>query len=376
MSDQLMTPAPAEPTPTSQPPPRGPTGGAVAGIVIGAVIAAVAVVALVAGLLIWAPWSPRAPSAPTGLNVTSTAASVTLTWSPGEGGAEVEGYVILRDGDDVGSVSKAVTTYTDEGLTPATEYRYQVVATSADEQSDPSATATASTLAPSPVGLRIGAVTTTSITIRWSPPPDAPQPDRYVIQRDGSDVGTVLGDTTSYRDTGLDRGSSYVYRVAAIWNGNTSETTPVLTGRTLLSSAPLQGSWTATVKNTKTPGGSIEVGDTARSTWTFTPKCSGSDCPVVVKGRFLGDAFSTTLTRDGSTYTGKTKVSVMRCGSLPIGGPSITSTLTIHLSKGKVGGDGLWTSWNGHVTMNSPYTEGIGLEYCPAQTHVFSVTGR
>ncbi|MET9269639.1 cellulose binding domain-containing protein [Kribbella sp. NPDC003557] len=63
------------------------------------------------------------PAAPTGLSGTSTASSVSLTWSAASGATS---YNVYRNGTKVGSPTG--TSYTDSGLTANTTYSYQVSA--------------------------------------------------------------------------------------------------------------------------------------------------------------------------------------------------------------------------------------------------------
>ena len=63
------------------------------------------------------------PAAPTGLSGTSTASSVSLTWSAASGATS---YNVYRNGSKVGSPTG--TSYTDSGLAANTTYSYQVSA--------------------------------------------------------------------------------------------------------------------------------------------------------------------------------------------------------------------------------------------------------
>ena len=67
--------------------------------IVGAAV--LAVLSLVAGVTFWALWVNRAPAIPTGLTGSSTAVSVDLAWTPGDGDVTVEEYLVLRDGDVV-----------------------------------------------------------------------------------------------------------------------------------------------------------------------------------------------------------------------------------------------------------------------------------
>lgn len=72
---------------------------------------------------------PEKPSAPTGLiSKTQTETTVTLIWTPSTGPNPIQGYTVYRNGNVLpGSVISVP--FTDSGLTPDTDYIYQVSAT-------------------------------------------------------------------------------------------------------------------------------------------------------------------------------------------------------------------------------------------------------
>jgi hypothetical protein len=76
------------------------------------------------------------PANPTEVNSGDiTPTSVVITWSAPPGPAP-EKYVVQRDGADVATVAAGTLTYTDSGLTPATEVTYSVIALTKGERSD------------------------------------------------------------------------------------------------------------------------------------------------------------------------------------------------------------------------------------------------
>lgn len=89
-----------------------------------------------------------APNAVTGLAGTSTVDAVTLTWAPPAEGAAPTGYVISRDGVNVGTVDAATTTFSEAGLTASTTYTYVVTATGLGSLVSPPASVQVSTTAP------------------------------------------------------------------------------------------------------------------------------------------------------------------------------------------------------------------------------------
>lgn len=342
-------------------------------------LAMVVVLALVAGLLFF---MTRAPEAPTGVRAAdSTATSVLVGWNPSTGGRSVDKYLILRDGTQVGSVSGSSSTYLDKGLSPGGEHRYGVVASSGSRRSDPSVALVTSTIAPSPVRLTAGSSTITTLAFRWSPPPDSPKPDQYVILRDGDEIGAVPGTATSYRDSGLVPVTTFRYQVAAEWADAQSEPTTELvmkTGTPTLASARLAGSWPVDVKAVRAPGGgSVKAGTTWTTTWQFAPKCKTGPCAVVVAGDPMGSGFTShsfkaTLTRHGATYTGTTKAHITHCSNTPT---TNTITLTIRLKGAAMDGTS-WAadSWAGTMVMASPY-KSVGRYYCPAQSVSTTISG-
>nr|WP_281171436.1 cellulose binding domain-containing protein [Actinoplanes globisporus] len=86
-----------------------------------------------------------APSTPTGLTVSgTTSSSVSLSWTASTDNVAVTGYLIYRNGTQVGT--STATTYTDTSLTASTQYSYTVRARdAANNQSAASAAVNATT---------------------------------------------------------------------------------------------------------------------------------------------------------------------------------------------------------------------------------------
>ncbi len=172
------------------------------------------------------------PTAPGALNAsTRTMTSVSLTWSQSTDNVAVTQYRILRNGTQVGTTS--VTSYTDNGLSPATAYNYTVRAADAAGNVSPvsnavSVTTMADTAAPTaPTGLKTTTVSGTSVALSWTASTDNVGVTGYKIFRNGTQVATSA--TTSYTNTGLTYGTTYSYTVAAYdAAGNTSAQTAAL----------------------------------------------------------------------------------------------------------------------------------------------------
>lgn len=277
-------------------------------------LAVVVVLAVIAGVLVWSPWQPNPPS---GVSATSpTGTSALISWKPSGGGmVSASGYLVLRDGRQVGAVPANVTSWTDHGLAPGTTHRYTVVA-AGPERSDPSATATVTTLAPGPVHLTARA-TRTTVELHWSPPPGA-APDHYVVSYGTVPVATLPGTATSYADTTQFPDTSFRYTVTAERGSRRSVPTEV-TGVTI--PAPLNGPVPVRVDPTSVPADWTEnfsLGHRFDDTWTFTPSCSGSACGTMTVELSLGPSdatnqFPVTVKQSGAGYSGSTTAQATEC---------------------------------------------------------------
>jgi parallel beta-helix repeat protein len=168
-----------------------------------------------------------APSAPAALTATASSSSVmTLAWAASTDNVGVSGYHVYRNGTLVGST--AALTYSDSGLTGATQYSYTVTAYDAvGNGSAASNTAIASTLpsgvmtggadtiAPStPTALTAAATGSDSVSLAWGASTDNVAVTGYRILRNGAYLTTVT--STSFNDTGLAASSLYTYSVSAL----------------------------------------------------------------------------------------------------------------------------------------------------------------
>ncbi len=147
---------------------------------------------------------------------------IDLSWTASEDPESgVTGYLVFRDGSQVGTTAQTV--FQDDGLTPATEYDYYVVAVNGDGlQSQPSAMVSARTFdgtgPTAPTELSATAVATNRIDLTWSPAEDEETGiAAYKVFRDGLEVATTT--ETSYQDSGLSPATEYEYRVSAV-NGD------------------------------------------------------------------------------------------------------------------------------------------------------------
>jgi hypothetical protein len=372
---------PQPPFPPPVPPPaearrrrRPPLWALIAGGVV--------LVGLVAGLLVWAPWSPP-PQAPTAVRVSSpTATTALVSWAAPKGGARPAQYDIIRDGKEQGIVPGTQTSWTDTGLAPGSRHSYAVVTEGNGQKSGPSRAVSVTTVTPPPAGVAEAAATYTTVTLRWSPPLNAPVPDTYEVYdtSTGKDLlETLNGSQTSYTVTGLVAGDDYSFSVGASWGSVDSVPATVQDAPTL--SPPLSGSVQVNHKSTEIPAGStgLAVGDTWSDNWTFTASCQATSCTLTAKGEVdsvqatvgsVPGQFTAKLTPSDGGYRGQaTHVPFSYCNNAVAYN---TVVVQIHPLSGGVS-NGAWTSWRGTMTVDYP-GQTVGAYYCSSGTYTMGLS--
>lgn len=164
------------------------------------------------------------PSAPLNLQYadtsTSSASSVTLTWSPpASGGAAM--YEIDRDGVAVGGV--LATTFTDNDVTAGLDYSYKVLALNSTYDASPPATLSnplpplPDHIAPAaPVDLQ-ASVSGGVVTLNWVRPGDDVGVTGYHVTRKlGLQSTTFTTTSPAYQDSSATAGQTYTYTVSAL----------------------------------------------------------------------------------------------------------------------------------------------------------------
>ncbi len=227
-----------------------------------------------------------------------------------------------------------------------------------------------------PAGLAAGPSTATSVTFHWSRPRTGPLPDKYLILSQGGAVaGSVSGTATSYRLSGLDPATPYLYRVVAVRDGKRSPQSALLTVHTLtppISQARLQGSWSVYVKNI----GPAPGGRNGYLTWQFSPACAAGPCDVTLHGKPRSFAISMKLTRAGGVYQGRAVANLSPCGPRGSAIPDpVTLKIRIHVTRAS-GESRVWaaTAWAGTMVGTSPYVSSATF-YCTAATFRASLAG-
>jgi Fibronectin type III domain len=124
-------------------------------------VAFVMIVSAATSLAILAPWTSLPLARPTGLTAdTWTMNSVTISWSRPASGPLPTRYVIMQNGQAIGSVPGIDTSYRATGLAPSTRYTYQVFAVRGAHRSPWSSAMMGST--------RVPALWTATLTGQWT----------------------------------------------------------------------------------------------------------------------------------------------------------------------------------------------------------------
>ncbi|MCX7922710.1 MAG: fibronectin type III domain-containing protein [Clostridia bacterium] len=186
--------------------------------------------------LIVEPANNEMPAAPTGLRIVSAdQRSVILTWDTASDNS-AEGYIIMRDGVEIGDTS--ATTFEDTlDLVPNSTYSYTIQAYNvsrrfSEESAPVQATIIVDNKAPTmPQSIEVTAATEKSVSLKWTPSTDNISNVIYDIYRNGVKVGGTP--QTSYTDNGLTTDTVYTYTIKARDNvGNESEESSQVTVRT------------------------------------------------------------------------------------------------------------------------------------------------
>ncbi|AKL96346.1 fibronectin type III domain-containing protein [Clostridium aceticum] len=164
------------------------------------------------------------PAAPTNLTViSSTGNSVTLSWkdqSRNETGFKIERKVSGENYKEINSVRTNTTTYEDKTISSGNKYTYRVRAYNAVGESDYSnevVVIPGSTPGP-PTDLQVISFSGNSVTLSWrdqSRSETGFKIERKVPGGSYTQINTVDANVTTYKDTGLVSGKTYIYRVRA-----------------------------------------------------------------------------------------------------------------------------------------------------------------
>ncbi len=232
-----------------------------------------------------------------------------------------------------------------------------------------------------PTRLQAASATTNSVTLSWSDPGSGPAPSRYDVWQNGVSIGSVGGNTDSYRVQGLDPDTTYHYQVQAIRGGDRSVRSAVLATNTQtppLAAAQIEGQWQ--VQFTVVEWSSHDAfftsdGKTWTVSWTFSPDCSAAGCAGSLTGYINGsNGFANAiLYRSGGGYEAEARVDNIEFCDYDEYGTSYPTDdeITIQLKPTQAHPDGTaWTAttWNGTFTMLSEYNGINSTQWCPEYT--------
>lgn len=167
------------------------------------------------------------PTAPTNLAATATSSSqINLSWtdnSNNEQGFKIEYSLSSSSGfTEIATVGANITTYSNTGLNANTTYYYRVRAYNSAGNSAYSNTASATTAQvppQAPSNLQATAASSSQINLSWQD--NSNNEDGFKIERSTqetsgfTEIASIGVDVTSYRNTGLNAGITYYYRVRA-----------------------------------------------------------------------------------------------------------------------------------------------------------------
>jgi hypothetical protein len=123
-----------------------------------------------------------------------------------------------------------------------------------------------------PTAVRVQSPTATTAVVSWSKPNGGATPDRFLILRDGKQVGIVPAAETSWTDTGLAPGSRHRYAVETAAGGAQSSPSTVEPVVTTLTPAPVGLAVTS------------KTWTTVRFHWTPSPKGPAPDQYTIFSG--------------------------------------------------------------------------------------------
>jgi len=166
--------------------------------------------------------------APTIGTATGACNQITVTWT--DNSSDEVRFVIYRSGSNIGSAAANATNYVDASLTTAGPYTYYVYASNTcGSNSSGVCTGTASVSATAPTGAAASSDECTKVTVTWT---DASSnEDRFIIYRNGVNVGSAVANTGTYVDN-ISTGGSYTYQIYAS-NTCGSNSSGVCTGKVL-----------------------------------------------------------------------------------------------------------------------------------------------
>ncbi len=162
------------------------------------------------------------PTAPQQLEVTDLSIDhVSLSWQASTDEVGVVAYDVRRDGDTIATTDGQTQTFTDDHVTPGASYDYTVVARDAAGNVSPSSDS-ASVVVPepdtsppgAPTGLKATWSSSTGSSLTWDAATDDTGVTGYLVDRDGTTIGSPA--VTTFNDAAPLSSGSHSYVVRAV----------------------------------------------------------------------------------------------------------------------------------------------------------------
>ncbi|GAB3280495.1 hypothetical protein GCM10027589_07470 [Actinocorallia lasiicapitis] len=263
-----------------------------------------------------------APGQVTNLAVTPKSTTADVTWGAPATGGTPTGYDVSWTGGSTGS-KESGSPATLTGLVPDKDYTVTVVAKNA-AGAGPAATKTFHTdpapiLAPGPVTIEPGEVTTTTATVKWKAPATGGAPTEYLVAKGAEDPISVPASKTEAKFENLTPGTVYNFTVVA--KNASGSSVPV----------PAQLKTADAQTPPPTPGNLKTTGVTATSVSVSWDASADADGYTVA----IGDAPATAVTGTTHTFEGLTPDTdyVVKVAAVNEAGTSAPATLPVKTAK-------------------------------------------
>jgi fibronectin type 3 domain-containing protein len=179
------------------------------------------------------------PSVPTGLSSTANSPnSITITWTAVSGAASYNIYRATSNGGNYTKINASavgVNSYTNTGLAAGKTYYYKISAVNAGGESDRSNAKSAITKPNAPTGVKADDKSDDSIKLKWN---DVSGAASYNVYRSLTPNGTFTKRNSTaisnnkYEDHGLNKGTTYYYKITAVNAGGESVQSTVVSETT------------------------------------------------------------------------------------------------------------------------------------------------